>query len=187
MAETGRLRSVSERMPVDRDGNPIPWLTYPAISFLSKRLRTEMTVFEYGSGNSTLWWSKRVSSLTSCEHDIGWFKSLKERLPANVEYIYRELEYGGEYCRVIQKHRERFDVIILDGKDRVNCAKNSLRALKDDGVVVWDDAERDNYREGYSFLAQNGFKRLDFEGFAPIAISGKLTSIFYRDTNCLGI
>ncbi len=146
-----------------------------------------MTVFEYGSGNSTFWWSERVSSLISCEHDLGWYNALKERMPANVEYMYRELEYGGEYCKVIGTYKDRFNVVVVDGRDRVNCVKHSLQALKEDGVIIWDDAERDSYQEGFSYLMENGFRRLDFEGQAPMINWSRLTSIFYRNYNCLGI
>jgi len=189
LEEIGWFRSAEEGLPVDRHGNPLPWYTYPAISFLSGKILSHMTVFEYGSGNSTFWWSKRVSSLTSCEHDPRWYNSLKNRVSSNVEYLYRELDRGGEYSRVILEYKNRFNIIVIDGRDRVNCAKNSLQALRDDGVIIWDDTERDRYQEGCSYLMQNDFRRLDFDGLAPIVnfARKRSTSIFYRDNNCFGI
>ena len=146
-----------------------------------------MTVFEYGSGNSTLWWSEKVSSLTSCEHDLDWYNYLNEKIPSNVEYIHCELNYGGQYCRTILGYKNRFNIIVIDGRDRVNCAKNSLVALKADGVIVWDNSDRQKYQEGYYYLIQNGFRRLDFEGLGPNGVDQWCTSIFYRDNNCFQI
>ena len=183
----GWFRSWEERLPVDRDGNGLPWFTYPLIAFLKGKIQSDMCVFEYGSGNSTLWWGKQVSSLTSCEHDLEWYNSLKQRIPSNVKYIHCELEYGGQYCRTILEYKNRFDIIVIDGRDRVNCAKNSLGALKDDGVIIWDNSNREKYQDGCSYLIQNGFRRLDFEGLGPVGIHEWCTSIFYRDKNCLEI
>ncbi len=182
----GWLRSVEEGLPVDRDGNCLPWFTYPMISFLNGKIQSNFTVFEYGSGNSTLWWSKQVSSLTSCEHELEWYNFLKERIPSNVKYIHCELDYGGQYCKTILGYKDRFNIIVIDGRDRVNCAKNSLEALKDDGVIIWDNSDREKYQEGYSYLIQNGFRRIDFEGLGPIG-SQWCTSVFYRDNNCFEI
>ena len=50
LEEIGWFRSVVERFAVDRDGNSLPWFTYPAIFFLSSKIKPEMVVFEYGSG-----------------------------------------------------------------------------------------------------------------------------------------
>ncbi|HAY39752.1 MAG TPA: FkbM family methyltransferase, partial [Desulfobacteraceae bacterium] len=84
-------------------------------------------------------------------------------------------------------YKDIFNIIVIDGRDRVNCAKNSLKALKGDGVIIWDNSEREYYQEGYSYLIQNGFRRLDFEGLGPIGIREWCTSIFYRDNNCFEI
>ena len=34
----------------DGNGNPIPWISYPAISFLDGRVNPALEVFEFGSG-----------------------------------------------------------------------------------------------------------------------------------------
>ena len=183
----GWFRSVAEKLAVDRDGECLPWFTYPMISFLSGRVKPEMTVFEYGSGCSTLWWSRRVAKVTSFEHSPEWFDSLKARLPDNVDYHFCELVDGGDYCKAVRAYQNCFDVIVIDGRDRINCAKNSIGALKNDGVIIWDNTDRDAYRDGYAFLIQNGFRRLDFEGIGPVGDTSWCTSIFYRSDNGLGL
>lgn len=187
LKKLGWQRSVETGTPVDRDGNALPWFTYASIAFLSKRIRPEMTVFEYGSGGSTIWWSRRVSRVIACEHDLEWFQAVAARVPANVELLYRELTPAGAYTQTIQGYTRQFDIIVIDGRDRVQCAMNSLAALKDDGVLIWDNSDRPRYREGFAFLRDHGFKRLDFAGDGPINAFRSCTSIFYRAENCLGI
>jgi hypothetical protein len=182
----GWFRSVEEKLPVDQSGACLPWYTYPAISFLEGRINSSVAVFEYGSGNSTLWWSMHAARVTSCEHDIDWYTSFKSKMPKVVEYMHRELD-GGNYCDAILAYNDAFEIIVIDGRDRVNCAKNSLSALTADGVIIWDNSDREKYSPGYSYLVENGFRRLDFWGLGPINNYQWCTSVFYRDGNCMGI
>lgn len=185
--ETGWLESVEQKLPVDKNGKCLPWYTYPSIKFLDGRIQPGLRVFEFGSGNSTLWWADKVAYVTSCEHDLDWYNLVKGQTPPNVNYLHCELEYGGDYSKVASQYQAEFDVIVIDGRDRVNCSKNSLDALRSDGVIIWDNSDRDIYNEGYEYLIRNGFKRIDFWGIGPINVYGWCTSVFYRDDNCFGI
>jgi hypothetical protein len=183
----GWFASRATSTSVDASGAPLPWYTYGAIAFLEPRLRANMSIFEFGSGNSTLWWSRRVSRVASCEHDSDWYEDVRSRLPSNVEYRLATLGENGEYAQsVLQGHRT-FDIVVIDGRDRVACALNTPRALKGDGVIVWDNSDRSEYQSGYDYLVEQGFKRIDFWGMGPINTYGWCTSIFYRRENCLGI
>lgn len=74
----------------DGAGKPIPWYTYPAVDFLEKLVRPEWSVFEYGAGNSTLWWRERCKRVTSVEHDREWTDFLLKRHPEiDVKFISR--------------------------------------------------------------------------------------------------
>lgn len=185
--ESGWIRSALAGMPVDGEQRPVPWYTYGSIEFLSRRVKSDMVVFEYGSGNSTLWWSARVARVVSCEHDHQWFELMSSKLAANVDYNFVEMSRGDDYSKRISRHEGEFDIVVIDGRDRVNCAKNSLPALKASGVILWDNSDRSDYAEGYDFLLGRGFKRLDFWGMGPINNYGWCTSVFYRPANGLEI
>jgi hypothetical protein len=185
--DIGWFKSAQARMPVDKNGDVLPWFTYSMIWFLKAAVRSDMKVFEFGSGNSTLWWAKEVAHVTSVEHSLEWYSTLKPKVPSNVDYLYCELVTDGEYCRTALNTGNKYDVIVIDGRDRVNCAKNCLNALSDEGVIIWDNSDRVNYQEGYTFLTQNKLKRLDFYGLAPYSSIGHSTSIFYRPSNCFDI
>lgn len=184
----GWTRSSATRTPVDEQGNPIPWFSYASIYFLQNRLSRDLSVFEYGSGNSTLWFSRRVGKIVSLEHDVAWYDRMKTELAKlkNVSYIYRELE-SGAYAAEVTKYKATFDIIIVDGRQRVLCAKNSVEALTERGVIIWDNAERELYQEGYDHLLNLGFRRLDFNSLGPINRYASSTAIFYKPGNCLGI
>ncbi len=186
--ESGWLESALIKRAMDADGAPLPWYTYPSIYFLGPRIQPTWTVFEYGCGQSTLWWAAKVARLTAVEHDQAWAETMRERVPANCSIVYRELEYGGDYGREILQYRDTlFDVVVVDGRDRVNSARNSLERLAPAGVIVWDNADREYYRDGHDHLHANGFRRLDFHGYGPCNTKPWLTSVFYRAENCLGI
>ena len=65
--EVGWVRSFQDSESIDNLGNPIPWCTYPFISFIMERLNKSMELFEYGSGNSTLFYSQYVKHVISLE------------------------------------------------------------------------------------------------------------------------
>lgn len=187
LKEDGWFRSFREQASIDAAGNPLPWITYPAIDFLARRIRPEMTVFEYGSGGSTLWWASKVRKVVSCEHDARWHQKIRMTCPDNVELHHIPLEYGGDYSKKILQFENAFDLVIVDGRDRVNCAINAMKALKPDGVIVWDNSERTAYEVGFQALREHGFKQLEFVGLCPMSTLKGETSIFYRPDNCLGI
>jgi predicted O-methyltransferase YrrM len=187
MEETGWFKSAEAQMPFDKNGDYLPWFTYSMISFLKTRVKPEMTVFEFGSGNSTLWWARETAFVTSVEHSFEWYSSLQPKIPSNVNYIYYESAAGGDYCQMALKQDDKFDIIVIDGEDRINCAMNSIQALKNDGVIIWDNSDRPAYQDGFSYLNQNQFKRIDFYGLGPFSKSNSCTSVFYRSFNCFDI
>jgi hypothetical protein len=57
-----------------------PWMTYDAIRFLNKKIKNDMKVFEYGSGGSSVFFSKLASEIVSVEHDKNWFASVQKNI-----------------------------------------------------------------------------------------------------------
>ncbi len=183
----GWFNAFDSKAPVDNKNNPIPWVTYSFIDFIKDRLRPEHAVFEFGSGNSTIFYAQRTGIVVSVEHDKEWFDKITSSKPENAEMIFCELERDGDYCRMPVKLGEEFDIIIVDGRDRVNCCIQAVEALSPNGVVVLDDSERPDYRDGINYLLDKGFKQISFSGISPGLFYYKSTTIFYKADNCLGI
>lgn len=187
LKEDGWFRSYREGICVDSKGNPLPWMTYPAIEFLKKRIRRDMTVFEFGCGNSTLWWASRVKEVISVEHDKDWYEKISKKVPRNATLFHIDLEYGGAYSKKIKEYKDKFDIVVIDGRDRVNCVLNSCDALKADGVIIFDNSDRADYENAYRFLFDHGFRKIEFVGYAPVENIRAETGVFFRRINCIGI
>lgn len=187
LKDIGWFDSFEKKEPLGVDGRPVAWVTYPFMHFIEPKLKMVDSLFEYGSGNSTLYYSSFVGELISVEHDQGWFEGISRSMPENVKLYYCKIDENGEYSKFASTMNKKFDVIIVDGRDRVNCIKNSLSALSDRGVLVLDDSERDRYKAGAEYLREQGFKRIDFWGVSPGLFYKKCTTIFYRDSNILEI
>lgn len=185
--ELGWYKSFNKRQSVDRKGNPIPWCTYSFIHFISDRLHKDLSVFEYGSGNSTLWYADKVKEITAVEHDSAWYSKISKLLPSNAQIIHKNLDINGEYARTAASLNKNFDIIVIDGRDRNNCIYHSLPALSEKGIFVFDNTQRENYTESQEFLKTKGFNRIDFRGLCPAVAHINTTTIFYRQENCLGI
>jgi hypothetical protein len=131
-------RLISGTLPV------LPWLTYPAIRFIARNLRPDARVFEFGGGMSTLWYEKHAAEVHTVEDNAEWFKILKSRT-TRARLINAANE---EYARVIDQFEDSFfDMIVVDGKDRLRCFQRGERHLKPGGIMVVDDTDKDQGRK----------------------------------------
>jgi len=184
--EIGFVLSWLTGFPVDKNNNNYPWWTYCFTAFLTPRITKDMKIFEYGAGNSTIYLSNLVKHITAVEHDREWKDKLSSQVHDNVKLIYIPED---EYVDIIssQKDEVGYDIIIIDGIKRNECAYKSVDRLTKQGVIIFDDSNRDEYIKAFDYLVENKFKRLDFVGFSPCSINLNSTSIFYRDSNILKI
>jgi predicted O-methyltransferase YrrM len=194
LRKTGWVRSHFESRVVDEQGNAIPWYAYPFVEFIKGRLQPEMSVFEYGAGYSTLFYSSKVRQVISVETDQDWIKLLEKMIAKhdikNVEVCHFDTATPGvgvEYRNFITKFNKKFDIIVVDAEYRNECLTNTIDKLTGGGVIILDDSERTEYEEGTRYLSQNGFKRIDFWGINSRIYWPKCTTIFYRGENVLGI
>ena len=78
----GQLNSMEHKASIDGNGRPIPWYTYPAIEYLSNLDLSQKRVFEYGSGNSSLWWATRCQEIVAIELDREWYNKVNAIKPS---------------------------------------------------------------------------------------------------------
>lgn len=188
LTATGWVASNWANAPVARSGAPVAWYTYPALAFLADRIKPEMRVFEFGSGNSTRWWAEQASMVHAVEDDRAWYDRLvASGLPESIDLRYEVDEDA--YVQSIAARGLSFDVVVIDGSHRNECTFACLPWLAPEGVVVWDNSEQKQlFRPAHDFLAEHGFRRIDFHGIAPLNMDAHATSVFYRPaSNCFGI
>src|SRR6185369_14774978 len=73
---SGHGRSSLRAMAVWRNGQPIPWYTYPCIELLFARAQcgafSGRRVLEFGAGQSTLWWAGHAAEVIALEAPGPW-------------------------------------------------------------------------------------------------------------------
>lgn len=159
--------------------NCSPWYTYPAIEFLNQLDFSHCTILEYGSGNSTKFWAERCKQLVSVEDNQDWYNLVKQNLPDNVKYIFANNKQ--EYVNSAYDVYPEYDIIIIDGEYRNECARAALSHLSHGGFIILDNS--DWFEKTSSLLRQNLIE-IDFSGFSAIN-DYTLTTSFYlsRDIN----
>ncbi|MCX6026924.1 MAG: SAM-dependent methyltransferase [Chloroflexi bacterium] len=173
--EFGQMLSANRMACVDKDGNPIPWYTYPAIYFLRQLDFSTKRVFEYGSGNSTLFWSGVCRSLVSIEDDQLWYSKIRPRLPAHVDY--RLIQDKDDYVTAINGSRDPYDVVIIDGSHRLECAIAAGSRVSENGMIVLDNS--DWHKKTADYLRNLDLIEVDMNGFGPINHYTWTTSFFF--------
>ena len=181
---SGYLNSIGMGRPINGHDQPVPWFTYPAIDFLDGIVKPEWNVFEWGSGNSTLWWASRVESVTAVEDNAAWFEEVTQQMPGNATVLKRE---GEDYYSAISEFGGKlFDAVIVDGSSRNDCARFAVSHLKESGILIFDNSDDGRYEESSDFLNEMGFLRIDFWGLIPSYLYKNCTSIYLKDPKILG-
>ena len=176
----GLYHTIRSGRPVRPDGSPIPWFTFPAIEFLDQFDFSEADVFEYGSGNSTLYWQDRVGSLVSIEDDAEWFEEVGAGVKSDV-VDYRMITDPEAYVAAIVGGS--YDVIIIDGSHRERCVEPAANALKPGGFIVLDNS--DWFPGAAAVLRSCGLIEVDFAGIAPLNAYTSTTSLFLQPSTQL--
>ncbi|CAN5336952.1 hypothetical protein BH11BAC5_BH11BAC5_30010 [soil metagenome] len=173
----GNINSFANKKSVDSKNEPIPWFTYPSIEFLNQLDLKESVILEWGIGNSTLYFAKRCKEILSIEHNQEWFNLITPQLPENAkDYLVEENEYSVFPLSL----NRNFDIIIVDGIKRFECLKSAVKILKDGGMLIFDNADRNP--EYCEFLRNQNLIEIDFHGFGPIVNFTTTTSIFLTRT-----
>ena len=175
----GLHRSLVDQACVDASGAPLPWYTFPMIEFLDQHDFSKARVFECGSGNSTRYWAQRAKLVVSVEHDEEWHRRMSTVLAGQTNV---EITHAAEPRAYIEhiRTRGRFDVIVIDGEQRVETARSGMACREDGGIIILDNAD------GYTDVAQilreeGGLLQIDFNGFGPFNSVPWRTSMFMKD------
>ncbi len=174
----------------------LPWMNFEVCKWLRSYLKSEMHLFEWGSGGSTVFFSKLVNQIVSIEYDENYFDFVQKQLRGkeNVEIIlarpqkkgaYKSFSPGNihsyfdNYVKSIEKYPDRyFDVIVVDGRQRNQCFKLAVQKIKENGIIVFDNFEREIYKKSQYYP---GLNHLLFESLMPFSYVIGTTAIFYFD------
>ncbi len=134
----------------------LPRFSYGAIDFLDKHLHPRMSVAEYGSGGSTIFFARRVRQVYSIEDDPEVFQRVSAHLKkcelTNATLILCPFQFRDpvrfEKSAYLHALPERqWDVIVIDGSGqwsyvRPICFRKAEGFIRNGGMIVVDDSWR---------------------------------------------
>lgn len=153
--------------------------TQSEADFFLKQLKPHHIVLEWGAGASSASIAKRVKKLYSIEHNQGFVEIIKNTFPENAELFFvppNEEEGQGEdgsyqqYENYINKathisieNKVKFDVILIDGRARVECAKNCINIAHENTLIFIHDYNHPDqkYTRKEYFEAEKYLKRIE--------------------------
>ena len=174
----GWKRAHKEGRPVDSEGHAIPWYTYPAIEFLRTLDMRNCRVFEYGCGNSSIFLAQRVKEIFAAENDPAWAKEVGQAMVRNLTII--TVPEKTAYVNSPYSVGGKFDIMIVDGRYRRDCAEVAGQLINDDGFIIFDNA--DWYPAACASLRDRGWLQIDFSGLGPINPYAWTTAVFLRSS-----
>jgi hypothetical protein len=175
--EYGQFKTIKFWKSIDKYGNSIPWFTYPAIEYLNHIDLSECSIFEYGSGYSTLYWMNKAKWVVSVEHNEEWYNEINHKVTNKVIYIFEKVPE--RYMNSIERFNKKFDIYVIDGGWRGKCAKKVVEHINHYGgsMVIFDNS--DWYPNTINFLRDElKWIEIDFAGFGPINNYTWVTTIF---------
>jgi hypothetical protein len=143
------------------------WMSVHEQQLIESYLNENVTMLEYGSGFSTLWFSQFVKSYYSIEHSLEWYELVRPKISSlpNVQYRLAAVESGykgwaggftegtyeqfEEYIKTVDSFNipgSRIDRVLIDGRARASCAKHILKYLhKHSYIFIHDYVGRHGY------------------------------------------
>ena len=147
--------------------NEEPWMSRGSINWLYNYIKNnsinKLKLLEYGCGSSTAYFLSLGLEVTTIEHHDLWLSEVKSKLNPKlssnwIPYLINTQKEGddegsdgdGEYYDDYVNHVKKldmFDIIIVDGRCRSSCIKQSIEHLNNGGLFIVDNAERCMYKE----------------------------------------
>ncbi len=185
----------------DLNALDLPWWSFSAIRKIDAILagKPDARVFEWGSGASTLWLSRRAAHITSVEHDEPWYKEMTGRTESlgNVDLRFvapdppdsHDARYRSDkpqwrgrsfaaYVRAIEETDTQYDLIVIDGRARAACLEAAQGRLSPGGLIVFDNSGRKRYREA---IRRSPYSAQTFRGLTVCLPYPDETTLLFAD------
>lgn len=177
----------------------VPWWSYGAIAEVDAWLaarRRPIRVFEYGSGASTIWLSRRADEVHSVEHHRGFGEMMATELGkldnvslrivepvassaprvGSAKEGHQGLDFSS-YVDAIDDVPGQFDLVVVDGRAREACLTKAAARVADDGIIVFDNSRRARYRVA---IAGSGLRERIYRGLTPTLPYPEQTSVLTK-------
>ncbi len=187
LTTSGWIKSWELNQCVDQNGNFLPWYNYPVINFLKQRLNSNISVFEFGCGYSTLFYAKYCKKVISIEKTPEWMGKILDIANLNNIFNIKIILNQHNFASNINLLGEKFDLIIIDSIERLKCAVSGCANLNDSGIIILDNSERKSYKKIFGLFAEKSFKEITFSGIGPLRYNLSHTTVFYKTNNIFNL
>lgn len=175
------------------NGEELPWLTFPCISFLERLDLRGKNVLEFGGGGSTLWFARRSLRITTFEPDKGWSQALESRTAHfdNVKITHAPIDNQifspGLESRIV-KAICLADIVLVDGGNRNVSISLAAAHLSNAGLIIVDNSDEAlDLAPGLQNLKAYGWVEIPFAGLGPLNPYGWQTSVFFKKVESIEI
>ena len=158
-----------------------PWMCDPAVEQLEKLVRPGARILEWGSGGSSIFFAEQGADVICIEHDRSWARLVRSELdrrglsePVTVNHI----DLTANYVAVVDRLDGRFDLVVVDGRRRVECVDRARNRVAAGGWLVLDDSDR----QAYSLAVEQmvGWHKLVLKGPRPQTKDDPQTTFWQR-------
>jgi predicted O-methyltransferase YrrM len=148
----------------------LPYMNTVEILYLLQFLNRDQSILEIGGGKSTIFFSRLVKKVTTLEHNEEWFYRIKEMVTevknnhscefhlVLPNYLHQGLNPAepGQFDNYVDflstLEKKSFDLVLVDGRDRVRCFEKSIPLVKPGGLIIIHDFwNRERYKEILDF------------------------------------
>lgn len=131
------------------------YFTY--IDLLEKYLKIiePKRILEWGPGHSTRIMITKCpkAEIISYENEVKWFNKRNREFGNRVKLVLAEAPINDRKRLAWKKYttpsiKDKFDLIFVDGRQRVQCMKTATKLLNKNGVLILHDSNRKVYKPG---------------------------------------
>ncbi len=142
-----------------------PWLCDAAVEQLEKLVFPGARILEWGSGGSSVFFAKRGADVICIEHDRSWVRLVRSQLvrsKLDERVTIKRIDLTADYVDIVDRLAGSFDLIVVDGRRRVECVSKARDRVVAGGWLVLDDSDRQAYSPAVNQLA--GWHKLVVKG-----------------------
>jgi hypothetical protein len=152
-----------------------PMLSIPFLDWFESYNWSNYSLLEFGSGNSSNYFGKRLKSVVSFETDKNFYDNLMENKEPNISPMLisrQDIEFG-------KYDVEPVDIVLMDSNTNRNLSTRSCLVKFKPDIYILDNSEW--YPETCKYLYKNGYHEIPFWGIRGEDPDEKCTSVFLKD------
>lgn len=118
---------------IDDNGFVMPWYTSPCLEWLQTLDLSGKNIFEFGVGDSTLWYRSKGAKTSGVDSNEYWVHKVCAWHGDDKEHYLRSIVVLADEYKCL------FDIVVIDGDYRDECTEHALKHLKHGGYLIIDN------------------------------------------------